>query len=116
MGDSDDRTTPDGRRGPALLGDRAASCDSPHMYLPCVSTDPRLVLGYHKEMEEAMTRKDELIQTLSDSGEDPARYDLDAILTALAAAEQDGEVDAATYWCIVGGRSEEHTSELQSRP
>jgi len=50
-----------------------------------------------------MTRKDELIQTLSDSGEDPARYDLDAILTALAAAEQDGEVDAATYWCIVGG-------------
>ena len=56
-----------------------------------------------------MTRKDELIQTLSDSGEDPARYDLDAILTALAAAEQDGEVDAEqagevdsdTFWCIV---------------
>src|SRR5690554_260290 len=47
-----------------------------------------------------MTRN-ELIQTLSDSGEDPARYDLDAILTALDAAEQAGEVDAATFWLTV---------------
>src|SRR5690554_1371346 len=78
------------------------------MYLPCVSTDPRLVLGYHKDGHPAgppphggtMTRN-ELIQILSDSGEDPTCYDIDAILTALAAVEQAGEVDSDTFWLTV---------------